>query len=165
MTGIPSAAALRVTIFCTCGTCSSGSSSPRSPRATMTASASARIFSRASTASGRSSLATSGKWGAPASRSFWRASVRSAALRTKLNATRSTPARTPKSRSTRSFGVSPPDGNRTPGALMPLCSPSIPPNTTVVRMPDASVSSTRSCNLPSSSSRVSPGCTADGRST
>ena len=85
-------------------------------------------------ASGRSSLATSGRSGAPASRSAARAWRRSPALSTKLMATKSTPARTPNARSALSFSVRPDAGSGTPGALMPLCSPSTPPSTTTVRI-------------------------------
>ena len=51
---------------------------------------------------------------------------------TKLSATMSTPSDRPNCRSSTSFGVIADAGSATPGALMPLCSPSAPPSTTVV---------------------------------
>ena len=50
-----------------------------------------------------------------------RAASRSAALCTKLSATRSTPSERPNRRSSASLGVSAEAGSATPGALMPLC--------------------------------------------
>ena len=44
----------------------------------------------------------------------------------------STPSDRPNFRSSMSFGVIADAGSGTPGALMPLCSPSSPPSTTVV---------------------------------
>ena len=84
-------------------------------------------------------------------------------LTTKLMATKSTPARTPNARSALSLLVSPEAGSGTPGALIPLCSPSTPPSTTTLRICWRSLDSTRSSIRPSSSSSVSPGFTSDGR--
>ena len=133
MTGMPCRRARRVMSFWALGTCSSGISSPRSPRATITASHAPRISSRCSSASGRSSLAMRRHVGAARSAISRRACRRSAAVWTKLSATMSTPSARPNRRSSMSFGVMADAGSGTPGALMPLCSPSSPPSTTVRR--------------------------------
>ena len=52
----------------------------------------------------------------------------SSALRTKLSATMSTPSCAPNFKSSMSFGVSASAESCTPGALIPLCSSSIPPS-------------------------------------
>ena len=54
----------------------------------------------------------------------WRARRMSAAICTKLSATMSTPSARPKRRSSRVLRGEPRGGQRHPGALMPLCSPS-----------------------------------------
>jgi len=97
------------------GTRSSGSSRPRSPRATITASLACTISSSRVMASGRSSLAMSGTSAPPARLISSRACCRTAALCTKLKATQSTPARTPKRRSAMSLSVSLVAGSSTPG--------------------------------------------------
>ena len=66
-------------------------------------------------------------------------------------------------RSSMSFGVIADAGSGTPGALIPLCSPSSPPSTTVVWISVPSVDSTRSSIRPSESSRRSPGRTLRAR--
>ena len=71
----------------------------------------------------------------------------------------STPSDSPNFRSSMSFGVIADAGSGTPGALMPLCSPSSPPSTTVVSISLPSVPSTRSSTRPSASSSRSPGRT------
>ena len=81
----------------------------------------------------------------------------SAAVCTKLMATKSTPSARPNRRSASSLSVIHDAGKRTPGALIPLCSPSGPPvTTTVVNWPSAAPV-TRSSIFPSSSSSRSPG--------
>ncbi len=130
ITGTPALRARRVRCFWSRGTCSSGTSRPRSPRATMMASATLRIESISSTACGRSILATS-PTALPAASTIDRACSRSCAVCTKLTATRSTPRERPNSRSRTSLSVKPDSVNDTPGALIPLCSPSSPPCTTV----------------------------------
>ena len=145
--------------FCARGTRSSGISRPRSPRATITASHASRISSRCSSACGRSSFATSGTSGDAGLRHHLagRAADRRP-ICTKLTATRSTPSDSPKRRSSASFGVIADAGRCTPGAVMPLCSPSAPAvddgrlNLAGRRSP-----STRSSISPSASSRRSPG--------
>ena len=158
ITGRPSARAFRVISFCIRGTCSSGTSSPRSPRATITASALVSTASRCWRASGRSSFAMMGVPGAWPSVTFL-AAWTSAALWTNDSATMSTPRDKPKARSWASFSVSPEAGKATPGALMPLCSPSWLPWTTVVLISVPSVASTRRTTRPSSSSNSRPGVT------
>src|SRR5439155_1004706 len=59
-TGLPAARAVRISIFCTPGTCSSGISTPRSPRATMMPLNAATTAAACWTASGRSTLASTG---------------------------------------------------------------------------------------------------------
>ncbi len=117
--------------FCTRGTCSSGISRPRSPRATITPCTSPRIATRFSTAAGRSIFATIGTV-RPASLMILFARATSSAVCTKLSATKSTPRSRPKRKSAASLSVMHDAGRRTPGALMPLCSPSKPPATTTV---------------------------------
>ena len=113
------------------GTRSSGISRPRSPRATMTPSDTSRMASIAATASGRSIFAMIGRCGAPNPAATSRTRMRSAADCTKLSATQSTPWAIPNCRSSTSFSVRLEAGSVTPGALMPLCSPSGPPLRTV----------------------------------
>ena len=159
MTGMPRRRARRVMSFCAVGTRSSGISRPRSPRATITPSHDARISSSWSSACGRSSFATSGTAGAPAAAISSRARVRSAAVCTKLSATISTPSDSPACRSATSFGVTADAASGTPGALMPLCSPSAPALHDRRLDLAPSVDSTRSSMKPSASSSRSPGLT------
>ncbi len=84
------------------------------------------------------------------------ARITSSAVCTKLNATKSTPSSRPKRRSAASFSVTDDAGKRTPGALMPLCSPNEPPVTTTVVSSAGDVPTTRSSILPSSSRSRSP---------
>ena len=158
--GTPRSRARRSTSRCTRGTRCSGISRPRSPRATITPSATARISSSLSIASGRSSLAMIGTSGRPSRAVIARAATMSAADWTKLSAMTSTPSARPKARSRASFSVTPEAGSGTPGALMPLCSPSSLPKITVVVISRSVADSTRSSTCPSSSSRRSPAPTA-----
>ena len=72
----------------------------------------------------------------------------------------STPSASPNRTSSASFGVRPVAGSATPGALMPLRSPSTLPCTTVVRISSPSLDITRRTMRPSSSSRSCPDRTA-----
>ena len=138
-------------IFWSTGTCSGGSSTPRSPRATITPSTTARILSRFSIASARSSLAINIGAGAPfAKRSISsRTWTISSAVRTNDKATASTPCSTPNLRSFWSFSVYPDTRKRTPGRLMPLWELSSPPTITLASMLPSSADSTRKESCPS----------------
>jgi len=82
---LPRAAACSRICFCSTGTRSNGSSTPRSPRATITPSATRKIVSRFSIASGFSSFAIIGV-SFPARRTKRFASATSSGRRTKLTA-------------------------------------------------------------------------------
>ena len=147
--------------FCITGTFSGLISTPRSPRATITPSVTARMASRFSMASGFSSLAMTG--------TFFRAREMAAlarrtsfALRTKLTATKFAPCCNANTRSRWSFGVSAGMRSLTPGKLMPLCSPSSPPLTTVHNTEFDVVESTRNSISPSPSRMRSPRETSRG---
>ena len=160
ITGTPRRRAAETIRFCTAGRVSIGNSTPRSPRATITASASARMSSIASTALGFSIFATMGSKGAPAAIAAARAARTSSADCTKLSAAKSTPIAIPARRSPRSFGVSAATGTRTPGRLMPLCASSMPPLTTRATTRLGVTLSTSSSIRPSSSRSF---CPARGR--
>ena len=138
------ARARRVMSFCARGTCSSGISSPRSPRATITASRPRGSRRGCSSACGRSSLAISGTSRGVRRR---RSLARAAAGRRRSARSSGPPCR----RRARGrieivdvLRVIADAGSGTPGALIPLCSPSSPPSTTVVRISRAVGVSTRS---------------------
>ena len=80
----------------------------------------------------------------------------SSAVCTKLSATKSTPSSRPNRRSAASFSVTADAGSGTPGALMPLCSPSGPPSTTsstARRRRCARRRAARSCRRPAAADR------------
>ena len=79
---------------------------------------------------------------------------------TKDNATQSTPTVSASSRSTRSLSVMASSGMTVSGRLMPLRLPSVPLVSTSASMRTSLASTTRKRNLPSSSRRAWPGCTA-----
>jgi hypothetical protein len=115
-----------MTSFWMIGTSSMGTSTPRSPRATITASTSVRIPPRLATISARSSLATTGTL-APSSTRNFRTSWMSAADRTNETATKSTPCRMPKRRSSLSLSVRYEAGMGRRGRETPLWSEMTPP--------------------------------------
>ena len=86
-------------------------------------------------------------FGAPISVRIWRACHMSSPLRTKLSATMSTPSCAPNFRSSMSFGVSASADSCTPGALMPLCSSSVPPSITFATISRPSARSISQLNL------------------
>jgi hypothetical protein len=86
ITGFPASSARRMIRFCNSGTDADPISTPRSPRATMIASVSARISSRASTASAFSIFAITSAW-EPACSISVRRSRTSTAERTNDSAT------------------------------------------------------------------------------
>ena len=110
--------------FCTIGTSSIGSSMPRSPRATITQSAARTISSARVTACGFSILATSG------SRVCLRNSTISSARRTKLNATMSTPIRSPVRTCSRSSSGTAGSAAVSPGMFRPWREATAPPIST-----------------------------------
>ena len=105
MTGFACSRAAWMARLCTSGTCWSGSSTPRSPRATINPSKAATTSSNAATASGFSSLASTGTR-RPTSSVTARTNSTSDGRRTSDNATRSTPASSANRRSSTSLGVS-----------------------------------------------------------
>ncbi len=147
--------------FCTSGTWSSGSSTPRSPRATMTPSKASTIASRLSTASGFSTLASTGRC-TPTSLMIAWASLMSSAERTKESATRSTPRPSAKRRSSVSFSDSAGTLTATLGSETPLLLLTGPPSVTSTRMSLPVTSVTSTATRPSSISSRSPGFTSCG---
>ena len=163
ITGLRQAAAWRITCFWMTGTFSGAISTPRSPRATMTPSATCRISSRWSIACGFSSFAITGT-SLLCEAMIRFTSVTSAAVRTNERATASTPWSSPNSRSLRSFGVRAGIDRATPGRLIPLCSPSMPPFNTSHRTSFPRTLRTRSSMRPSLSRMRAPGLTSRARS-
>ncbi len=131
ITGLAARRARWTARFCTIGTCSSGSSTPRSPRATMIPSKAWMISSRLSTACGFSILAITGTR-RPTSSMILCTSATSTALRTKDSATRSTPIRRAKRRSSSSFSDRAGTLTAIPGRLRPLWLEIAPPTSTRV---------------------------------
>ena len=156
ITGLAFSRAIWITRFCTAGTCSSGISTPRSPRATITASNARMMDSSASTASGFSSLATTGTR-RPTSSMISCTSSTSAGERTNDNAMMSTPRRSAKRRSALSFSLSAGTEMSIPGSETPLLLDTGPPSVTrqTTSLPSTSVHTRPT--LPSSTSRRSPG--------
>ena len=115
--------------FCTSGTRSRAVSTPRSPRATMMPSNASITASSRSRASGRSSLAMTGTR-MPSASITDRTAAASAGDRTKERATRSTPSRRAKRRSSMSLSVRGGALTATPGRFMPLWSRIVPPRVT-----------------------------------
>ena len=142
--------------FCRSGTDVGPISTPRSPRATITASDSARISSRFSTASAFSILAITLALD-PARSIRSRRSRTSAGERTNERATKSTSSSSATSRSATSFGVSDGIGSGTPGRLTPLCDLTGPPTTTVQIARPESTRPTRRRTSPSSIRMSWPG--------
>ena len=120
--------------FCRSGTSAVPISTPRSPRATMTASDSARISSRAAIASAFSILAITCAVEPRASISV-RSARTSEAERTNESATKSTSSSIANSRSSRSLRVIDGIGSGTPGRLTPLWEETTPPTITVAARP------------------------------
>src|SRR5438094_47495 len=139
------------------GTSSGPISTPRSPRATMTASASCRIASSASTASAFSIFAITFAVD-PACLIRSLRSRTSAAERTKDRATKSTSSAIANSRSSMSFRVSEGIGTGTPGRFTPLCALTMPPARTAHSARPLRMRSTRRRTRPSSISTSWPGC-------
>ena len=156
ITGLAFSRAIWITRFCTAGTCSSGISTPRSPRATITASNARMMDSSASTASGFSSLATTGTRRPTSSMISWTCST-SAGERTNDRAMMSTPSSSAKRRSALSFSLSAGTEMSMPGSETPLLLDTGPPSVTrqTTSLPSTSVQTRPT--LPSSTSRRSPG--------
>ena len=102
MTGLALSRQIWIARFCTIGTCSSGISTPRSPRATMTPSKASTISSSASTASGFSILAITGRR-MPTCVHHLVHQLDVLGVRTNDSAMKSTPSRSANSRSSASF--------------------------------------------------------------
>ena len=122
----------------------------------------ATISSRFSIACGFSIFAITGSI-TPSSRMIRRTSSASAALRTKLSATKSTVRCSANRRSSMSFSDSAGTETATPGRLMPLLLLTLPPTSTSVCTSVPSTSVTRSRTLPSSIRIGSPASTSPAR--
>ncbi len=118
--------------------------------------------SRFSIACGFSILAITGT-SIPTSRITVRTSSTSAALRTKLSATKSTLRLNAKRRSSSSFSESAGTETATPGRLMPLWLLTVPPTSTSVSTSVSVTARTRRRTLPSSIRIGSPFDTSPGR--
>ena len=137
-----------ITCFWIAGTRATSISTPRSPRATITASETAMIASRFSTACGFSILATI-RAAMPRRSSSSRSAVTSAARRTKERPMYSTGWPAVQSRSSRSLGVRALTLSGASGRLIPCDDRSRPPSVTVRRAPPSAASTTVMATVPS----------------
>ena len=162
ITGFAFSRAICTARFCTSGTCSKGTSTPKSPRATITASKARMMDSRASTASGFSSLAMTGTRRPSSSMISWTRSI-SAGERTKDRAMKSTPSFNANRRSAMSFSLKAGTEISMPGKETPLLLETGPPSVTrhTTSLPSTSMHSI--ATLPSSISKRSPGFASSAR--